>query len=186
MTPSQRFNPPLGAVFDFTPPDLAANAGGRISEGQRRRLEQAFLRNNPPWLLWASVALPAALALSVALLGMAQRRSPLALGSLVALLGGAAGSLSYSHLRAWFGLRRDLREGRAAQSMGRCELDTASAPYNPVHALKIGGRQFFVSREALDAFSDGMYYCVYYTPRTGYILSVAPLSPQESRAFPHV
>jgi hypothetical protein len=186
MPALQRFNPPLGVAFDFTPPDLAANAGGRISEGQRRRLEQAFLRNNPPWLLWASAALPTALALLVVLLGILQRRSPLALGSLVFLLGGAAGSLSYSHLRAWFGLRRDLREGRAAQSMGVCELDRASAPYNPVHALKIGGRQFFVSRAALSAFSDGTHYCVYYTPRTGYILSVAPLSPQEGRAFPSI
>lgn len=155
----------LGQHFHFTAADLAANRAGAMTSSQRRRL----LFADSGQLFWAVVTSVATV--GVVAFGIAYRVGAIVL--FAAITGFMAG---LSWWRFYKGVE-DVLSGQCAVVEGniagtRTLIGNRAA--KEVFFYRVGGRAFNVDRAALDAFVTGQSYRVYFTPRSGRIVSIEP------------
>lgn len=168
-------------AFDFTEADLAANENGYLTERQREnmRQEMAYVKKELYWV-WAISMGIAGLFLIWILSAMSELGFLLlAVGVALALINGL-----FFYLVTDSSMKRDLQQGRASKICGEVRLrvvrkDELDEPYRKYNLLIIKGKQIPISNRGYEALKEYESYCVYYTPRTKYILSIKPIATKE-------
>jgi hypothetical protein len=168
---TKKYEDALMTVIGFEEGDLEANAEGRISEAQTKRLLRVSRHMTAAWaipLLGAIVALTLCIGTMMPLVKV---QASLCLTP-IAILVAAGIVLAVIDGRRTMRLRDDLSKNRVAEVEGRVELSVLLRGRRLLYGLRVGEERFSISKQTFLSFKNGDPYRVYYAPRAKRILSV--------------
>lgn len=159
----------LERVFKFEVTDLAANRRGELTARQEQQLHdfrESMLRNHWQSGLFITVLLAAGTGIAF----LAGNRELATLGLWVTPMLAAVFALSWLTTRF---STRHLLIGAIRVAEGAVELTTGRTRTATLYGVKLGQKQFFVSKAQYEAFQQGQTYRLYYVDGVPYfILSV--------------
>ncbi len=163
----------LNRALEFTVEDLAANRNGFLSSAQRLQLEQQRWKGARGYVLLAAVFGVVALIPALRFFTSSIRDTNDLIGACI--FGALTLALAWTAYTRWQQIHFDAARGTASVISGIVRLETRTVNRgNVVYKLKIQGLDFQVSEAALQVFTDGETYRVYYAPESKIVLSAEP------------
>lgn len=175
-------------TFDFTDEDLEANQYGYLTDRQRQNLRQKFFKDNRVqvigWLLGGAVLFLLLFAYSTTLAYTHPRNN---LSLVLFCIGTGLSALTlvagFAIFNNWRKISNDIHQtqGDVRQVCGEIELKTITAKNNDRRTFQmtrracfliVQGEKFRLTETQFRMFNRKQPYCIYYTPRTKYVLSV--------------
>ncbi len=151
---------PLMAALNFTADDLAANRDGRLSAGQRARLQAARRRGA---LVGVALMLAVVLLATVALyLGQINRTPVLTFVGVALTICGAV--VSGLMVRNWYRLTTDLERDAVQTLAGTVQHTVRVSGRVAEYVLAIDGQRLSVPKPVFLALKNGGQYRLYRTP----------------------
>ncbi len=162
--------PTLGEALSINEQDLAANRAGRLSEGQKRRLQRSWRRT-----LTILIAVVAGVGLVATLtLFFGQRNGSsilIGIGIVLTVINAViVGIGAQSYLRT----SGDLRAGSVAVVTGVVSHTVRVSGRTATYVLKLDGQEVIVPKPVFFAIEDGKRYRLYRAPSSKTLVGAEP------------
>lgn len=163
------------APSHFTNQELALNRQGKLTGSQKSNLRSIQIRNSYPSICGSLVSIGLAFAIATGSFGPNEDRG----GGLVLI--GILGLFTFAAVafawKKWQQFQSDLDQGRVDSVRGEISLSIQESTRGlPAYWLNLEEFRWKLSKEEFLEFSNHEYYCLYFAPHSGTILSFERLA----------